>query len=206
MAYIRLLDANRGSCLISDMRFLYGNYLKDYSWEMLGDQKIIEGEWPMRRKSGFQCLAFLAFALFAKLAVSQESSNIIGNNDAQNAKHEKVLSPSDLDIVYMFIGIGEIVSIDAQPGHGGHDDIMVVQMGDHKIKISNFCSLINYESSSPGITVSDSFDFCTRLKSFDEFHIGDIVRITYERGLAQITSMKIISNSPKEIKKPAEAK
>jgi hypothetical protein len=157
----------------------------------------MEGEWPMGQKIiVFLCLACLPFVLFAKLAVSQESSNTVGNKDAQNDKHEKVLSPSDPDIVYMFIGIGKIVSIDAQPGHGGHDDIMVVQMGDQKIKISNFCSLINYESSSPGITVSGNFDFCTRLKGFNEFHIGDIVRITYERGLAQI-KLEQASDNPK---------
>jgi hypothetical protein len=113
------------------------------------------------------------------------SDAINGDKDTQDVKHEKLLIPADLDIVYAFIGIGKIISIDAQRAY---DEIMVVQVGDRQIKISNFCTLIKYESSSPGIQVSSGgkFDLCTRLNSFSQFHAGDNVKITYERGLAQI--------------------
>jgi hypothetical protein len=95
--------------------------------------------------------------------------------------------------------IGKIESI--VPG------VVTVMVEDaRKFKINNICSLII--GGSPGSRVGGNFDFCTRLKDFNQFHIGDTVTITHVRDpqLIELVTIEKRDDGHKEIMEPTKAK
>ena len=111
---------------------------------------------------------------------------------------ESAALPKDTNMT--FILIGKIESKSAIPG-----EVIVTVEDARKFKINNICSLII--GASPG-SIGGNFDFCTRLKDFNQFHIGDTVKITHVRDpqLIELVTIEKVDNGNKEIMEPAKAK
>jgi hypothetical protein len=95
--------------------------------------------------------------------------------------------------------IGKIESI--IPG------VVTVMVEDaRKFKINNICSLI--KDASPGLRIGGDFDFCTRLKDFNQFHIGDTVKITHVRDpqLIELVTIEKGDDGHKEIMERTKTK